>query len=229
MRFALLFLLISPLSSIYAKNRPSEAIGHYARGKIKDASELPNEGHGFVKILRPRNRGYGTDELISFIQEISFDFKVLFPTTERIQVGDIASKTGGQLARHKSHQNGLDADIVYMRKNHLEQKPDIKHRWVEYFVFRKKVTKNFDVKRNWELLKLVAQHPQVDRIFVDRVIKNKFCSYSRRKGEFKSYKEVLRKLRHEPYHKTHFHVRIKCPEGNNTCRDMRAIPAGSGC
>ena len=81
------------------------------------------ENENFIKVFRPRGHHYGTPRLISFIKETTSLWKKLDPSTERLQIGDLSAKSGGKIFRHVSHQNGLDADIVYLRKDKRETKP----------------------------------------------------------------------------------------------------------
>jgi penicillin-insensitive murein endopeptidase len=103
--------------------------------------------------------------------------------------------------------------------------------WEEEFVIRGKLSANFNAERNLMLFKhLFATHP-VERIFVDDVIKKKLCSYAKANKLFNDteIKETLRRLRVEKLHSTHFHLRLKCPEADYTCKAQSAVPAGTGC
>ena len=48
-----------------------QAHGFYSKGTLKDASNFELEGAGFIKILRPRDRGYATVDLIHVISTAS--------------------------------------------------------------------------------------------------------------------------------------------------------------
>jgi hypothetical protein len=69
------------------------------------------------------------------------------------------------------------ADSVYLRKNRGSQSPN-QPEWSEKFVRNQKITTNFDLVRNWKLLKYAVENYDVGRIFVDRVIKKSFCEYA---------------------------------------------------
>jgi penicillin-insensitive murein endopeptidase len=153
---------------------------------------------------------------------------------ERVQIGDMASERGGTLSMHSSHQNGLDADIAYLQTDQLERDPE---EWGERgfevdFVRNKHVTRNFDQKRNWFLLKEIVSRGTVSRIFVDPEIKRLFCERSSKLDPTTPENvriEVLRRLRPYPDHDDHFHLRIDCPASSKKCLNQAAPPPGSGC
>jgi len=135
---------------------------------------------------------------------------------------------------HSSHQNGLDADVAYLRMNRVERNPDLwgTKGFEESFVANGKVTKNFDLKRNWFLLREVVSNGNVSRIFVGPEIKRAFCNASTRidptlKAEYRT--EILRRLRPYPNHDDHFHLRVKCPPNNERCESQVEPPEGSSC
>ena len=71
---------------------------------------------------------------------------------------------------------------------------------------------------------MIAEIDQVEKIFVDNAIKKSLCHYAHKS---KSSLQFLRKLRPQKYHKTHFHIRLKCSADNRTCyRDTRRHPIG---
>ena len=78
-------------------------------------------------------------------------------------------------------------------------------------------------KIHGEILKIAASDVQVDRIFINPVIKRKLCTdYP---GE-----SWLAKLRPWYGHDGHFHVRLKCPQENSLCEPQAPIEiSGNGC
>lgn len=94
---------------------------------------------------------------------------------------------------------------------------------------RGEVTENFDTDANWKLIQLLVGTGRIDRIFIDKHIKKRFCSYAVERGMREEWSETLRKLRHWPNHQDHLHIRITCPEFSKDCKSIAAIPAGDGC
>lgn len=205
-----------------------QAVGFYARGSLKNQDQLPLSGDGFIKIMKNRNRAFATSDLVQLI-EWAAAIMVEYHSGERMQIGDMSKSGGKKVGGHKSHQNGLDADIIYFRKNHKEADPSLHNGFVENFVRKGKVTKNFDTDRNWELIKLLVGTERVSRIFVDKAIKRHLCKYARKKGELAQHAEALRRLRPYPHHDDHMHLRISCPTTSPRCVKQKEPPMGSGC
>lgn len=212
---------------------PPQAIGFYANGRLEKPYSVPLDGRGFIKIFRIRDRGYATDLLHWLLDESSALLKHLFPDSERMQIGDVSDANGGQLSRHASHQNGLDADVAYLRMNRREMEPEGFGGFDEIFVSSGKVTKNFDVVRNYHLFDILISTQMVGRIFVDAAIKTALCDYAKTfdpASEIaKRSTETLRRLRLEALHDDHFHLRAKCPRTSPDCQTQAEPPAGSGC
>jgi penicillin-insensitive murein endopeptidase len=77
--------------------------------------------------------------------------------------------------------------------------------------------------RQVALLKLVAEKPQVERIFVNPAIKKAICRDAR--GD----RAWLSKIRPMYGHNYHFHIRLSCPAGEESCRAQEPPPQGDGC
>ncbi|MEQ1878761.1 MAG: penicillin-insensitive murein endopeptidase [Bdellovibrionia bacterium] len=206
-----------------------QAIGFYSKGKMTGSNEMPMAGYGFLKIQRPRMRHYATFDLIYVIDHVSKIVRDAYPRGERLQIGDVANKNGGQCASHASHQNGLDADIVYFRRDNREMNPDVNATFDEDFVKDGKVTENFDLERNWALFTAFVRTGRVKRMFVDVAIKKAACAYAKSLGLDDEKIEILRRLRLEPLHDDHVHVRITCPNKSPNCQQQLEPPEGSGC
>ena len=69
-------------------------------------------------------RRWGTQKLVSTIDLIAIDYAERFPIGPRLVVGDLSRTRGGKLGGHDSHQNGLDVDIYYPRRDGLETSPE---------------------------------------------------------------------------------------------------------
>jgi len=222
--FCIFFLLIS--FSVLA----SEAVGFYSNGKLKNAVSIDDYSNSPIrKLYRSRGQLYGTHETMRAITGLANFMRSRFPTIEVTQIGDISRRTGRKIPRHKSHQNGLDSDLVYYRNNEKPQAEDFPE-WSELFVIDSKLSDNFHIKRNWEAMKYLVNNHDVGRIFVDGIIKKSLCDYAKQIGEFEQERETLRRLRIEnSVHMHHFHLRLKCPSGNLRCEAQIEPPLGSGC
>ncbi len=124
----------------------STAAGKPYGGRLIAGVKLPIEGVNFRTWdpirWRPGNRldrRYGTDRLIRTILRVARQYRAAHPAAARIVVGDLSRPRGGSFGGrygslrefgtrapsggHDSHQNGLDADIYYPRKDRAERAP----------------------------------------------------------------------------------------------------------
>ncbi len=81
--------------------------------------------------------------------------------------------------------------------------------------------------KNWtvaevEILAEAASFAEVDRIFVNPVIKKQLCSKHQNEG-------WLNKIRPWWGHAEHFHVRLKCPKNSTNCKMQPPLTDGDGC
>jgi murein endopeptidase len=108
----------------------SRAVGKPWDGRLVHGVQLPARGHGFVtwdavrKHLRNRGwRRWGTAPLVARIERVLAAYARRHPGARPVLVGDLSRTHGGDFGAqfgglgHVSHQNGLDADIYYPRKD----------------------------------------------------------------------------------------------------------------
>jgi penicillin-insensitive murein endopeptidase len=171
--------LISAQASIAAPSSEprGQVIGFYNKGRLKQSSRLGSQGKGFIHLFPARNRYYGSQGLVSLLENASAQIADAFPGGERLQIADLSEVRGGPVGQHVSHQNGLDVDLVYFRNNHTEQAPSTANDLLESFVIDGKISPNFDIPRNWQFIRLLVNAGRVNRIFMDPVIKDTFCKY----------------------------------------------------
>lgn len=226
MKLSVLILALTVASVSFA----SESIGYYSSGKLKDADSIVDRGVHIHKLFTQRGRFFAADVMMDTISDAADWVKNEYPDAEPLQVGDIANRTGGVLKEHGSHQNGLDADIVYLTKNKKLQATNAPF-WQEEFVIKGVVTANLDIERSLNLFRYLIMNQPVERIFVDAAIKKAFCTYAKKNNltADPEYKETLRRLRVEALHTNHFHMRLYCPKTDTACKSQAAVPAGTGC
>ncbi|MFT6604571.1 MAG: murein endopeptidase, partial [Bacteriovoracaceae bacterium] len=106
-------LIVSILGLVISFNLfASEAIGFYSKGKIENSVSIDDYSESHVrKLYRNRGQLYGTTETMLALTSLADHMKANFPTVEVTQIGDISSRNGRKIRRHKSHQNGLDSDV----------------------------------------------------------------------------------------------------------------------
>jgi hypothetical protein len=116
--------------------RRSRALGRPERGRLVGAVELPAAGTHFVTVdpvtrTSPNRawRRHGTDRLVEVLLRVAEEHAAAHPGGPRLVVGDLSRPRGGKFGReyggdgHRSHQNGLDADVYYPRRDRRERIP----------------------------------------------------------------------------------------------------------
>jgi len=118
-------------------SRASRALGTPNAGALVAGVKLPPEGRHFFTwdpeqraVRSPRWRRYATARLIRSLLRVVSDFARAHPKAARVMVGDLSRPQGGDFGAahsprmpHVSHQNGLDADIYYPRRDLRETAP----------------------------------------------------------------------------------------------------------
>ena len=94
---------------------PTQSIGFYTAGCLQGAQALPLDGPGYEAIRISRNRYWGQPVTLDFIKTLSE--KVRAAGQAPLYIGDIGQPRGGPApSGHASHQTGLDADIWFERQ-----------------------------------------------------------------------------------------------------------------
>jgi len=221
----IIFLFYTP--NTLGENDYSQSIGFYSAGCIKNPDILPSDGPGFQVIRLSRKRYYGHPDLTGFIKYLGKVVSENYQST--LLIGDTSQLNGGpMLPEHSSHQIGLDVDIFYtLNPIESNKTPSINKREEINpmpIIFPGELTVDSTKwkTKTGEVIKISALHGNVDRIFVNPVIKRKLC------GTYKS-EGWLRKIRPWWGHDSHFHVRLKCPASSPLCKSQKSLPQGSGC
>jgi hypothetical protein len=116
--------------------RTSKAVGKPFSGRLRDSVQLPAEGRDFVTWDGPKRRSpsrgwrrFGTDRVIRVVLKVAAEYRAANPDAPRMVVGDLSRPNGGPFVPrygglgHRSHQNGLDVDVFYPRRDRLERPP----------------------------------------------------------------------------------------------------------
>ncbi len=116
--------------------RRSRALGRPDRGRLAGGVELPAAGTHFVTVDPVTGTGpnrawrrHGTDRLVEVLLRVAGEHAAAHPDAPRLVVGDLSRPRGGKFGKeyggdgHRSHQNGLDADVYYPRRDGRERIP----------------------------------------------------------------------------------------------------------
>jgi hypothetical protein len=110
--------------------RDSQAVGVPHAGRLVDGVRLPVEGPGWVTWdpVRDRtpnraNRLYGTEVLVRMVVDVIAQYRAAHPEASPVVVGDLSYRGGGEIDEHASHENGLDVDVYYPRRDGQPRPP----------------------------------------------------------------------------------------------------------
>jgi murein endopeptidase len=100
------------------------SIGLQYAGSLAGGTQLPVEGPDWVT-WNPAtdsspnlpNRLYGHERTIHAVIAVLGAYRAAHPDAPRVVVGDISFRHGGRMDQHVSHQNGLDVDVYYPRRD----------------------------------------------------------------------------------------------------------------
>jgi murein endopeptidase len=107
----------------------SKALGKpFFKGRLVGGVQLPELGEDFFtwdpvynRIPNRPWRRWGTDRLVRVLLTVIADYRASVSSAQRVGIMDLSRPHGGPFGRnygglgHASHQNGLDADVLYPR------------------------------------------------------------------------------------------------------------------
>lgn len=198
-------------------------------GSLENGTALPDRAPG-LKRLSPAQQTYGTGFMISLLQNASAEIFRRYPNLT-IYVGSISQQKGGYFnPPHKSHQNGLDADILYLGLKS----------YVSVVNPKGEVTDKLLLQENWDYWQLLMGQRYTENgkvqsivamILVDAAIKTKYCAWAAEKKilNLPETRLLLRTLRPTAGHDDHFHVRLRCSPYHKQCTGTYAPPMDTGC
>jgi penicillin-insensitive murein endopeptidase len=183
---------------------PPRVIGSPANGCIAGAVSMPTEGEGYQAIRLSRSRHFAHPETVDYVRDLGR--RAASQGLGLLQIGDLGQARGGPMPwGHASHQNGLDVDVWF--ELDVPSLPVPAREGLELASMVDREAKRVDPARfsarQIELLRLAAQDPRVNRIFVAPPIKLALCE---RVG---TDREWLRLVRPWFGHEAHFHVRLR--------------------
>jgi murein endopeptidase len=127
-------------ANVATRTRPSvrsRALGLPWDGRLVAGVQLPAAGATFftwdpIRERAPNRawRRWGTGRLVSTVLLVLGEFAAAHPGAPRIGIGDLSRPRGGDFGPrygapgHRSHQNGLDADVYYPRRDGRERAPE---------------------------------------------------------------------------------------------------------
>jgi LysM repeat protein len=198
----------------------SQAVGRPNSGRLVNGEQLA-AGPGYYR--RRPHLAWGTNETIINLTQAIVKVRAAIRGLHNIAVGDLSAKKGGRLPPHKSHQTGRDVDIGFWFTNQPKGGPQ---------GFISGIKHPLHVSANWAFIEALAgktsKASKVEYIFLDYRIQARLYRYAKRRGvpkkrldwlfQFPRGRRAMRGvIRHAKGHDDHFHIRFKCPPGDNHC------------
>jgi len=179
---------------------------------------LPRDGDGY-KVICYDGLHYGSPRLVGAIERAAANVARLRPGGTPLPVCDLSAPDGGRLARHRSHQSGRDADLLFYSLT-TDGRP-----WQVQFTrfgsdgLSEVSPGNFvrlDVEREWLLVRSLVTDPEasVQWMFVAHPIEALLIEYARARGEDPAVVWRAENVMMEPWdslpHDDHVHLRLAC-------------------
>ncbi len=199
------------------------SVGLPYHGLLTASVELPQSGPGYQWLV-PGGHHHGTQPLVSVIQEAARRVAEDRPGGEPLLVGDLSSRSGGQIPHHRSHRSGRDADLLLYTTT-LTGHPVPTPGWIHFGPDGLGKAPSgpwagrylrLDVERQWALTRALLQAPQANVLwlFVSRPIEALLTEYAISAGEDPELvwqaETVMLQPKHALPHDDHFHLRIAC-------------------
>jgi murein endopeptidase len=115
----------------------SVAVGLPWHGRLRNGVQLPEAGEDWrswdeIRKVTPNRPGrrWATARLIRVLETVAREFGASNPDAPALLISDLSRPRGGRFGRaygglgHASHQNGLDADVMYPRKDGVLEAPE---------------------------------------------------------------------------------------------------------
>lgn len=226
----------------------SVSVGTFTHGVLRHGARLPDKGEGYVipPLWAVRNTNYGTDEMVAAIAHAARRVRREYPGS-LLGIGDLSQKGGGDSVLHRSHEAGRDADLIYyavddnnkpvppadsmpryLRGDFHAHDPGPQDHGVVYGPFS---PRNFDVRRNWALVRALLEEPRIEiqYLFIHEELKRQLLQYARDLDEDPGLLDRAEALLHQPGdslpHDDHLHVRIFCSQDDRPygCADRGPV------
>lgn len=195
----------------------------YSGAIAEQGTLLPLKGDGFKRISAD-HKAYTSGFLAGLLKEGAKQFVKKYPECEGLTIRNLSQPYGGVLkfdnfdncskrkgkekCQHKSHQNGLDADIAYLPLTKLES-----------VLTKNKLNSKFNYTCNYEFLKYLNGIKLPDgknaiySVFVHTTVKRSLCLWTKeQKIASKENTDIFKMLfATSDAHYDHMHIRLRCP------------------
>jgi len=184
--------------------------GSFRGGALVGGARVPDEGLDHYLLFPPRCGGaavaqanaWGHPDVVATVLDVVREVRRAVPGAQRLPVGELSGPAGGKIPHHLSHQNGLDVDIFFGRRNATPPggaataapTPLDTARELPRCAFgpsyekrdpatgRFAVTPDFDRELAWRTAERFAARPEVQVIFVGGLLKEELGRWARERG-----------------------------------------------
>jgi penicillin-insensitive murein DD-endopeptidase len=213
------------------------SVGAPSRGLLRGGVELSEYGPGYERFRHQRRSHYGTPALVN---AISYAAAMSWPGPEAppLLVGDLSARGGGQIAGHRSHRSGRDADLLFffttpggvpvrspgfLRVGADGIAPPARAPGSRYY--------RLDVARTWSFARalITCPHAEVVWLFVSEPVEALLLAHARALGEDPALLARAESVMQQPSdgapHDDHFHLRVACSPDDATAGCVDGGPA----
>ena len=205
-----------------SKPRPCQSHGRHDSGFLRAPTLFPTGLREIIKQVKPANYNpyWGNQNLVDALIKSASEVNEKYPSARPFEILQISSQSGGRSRVSQSHQNGLDADIIWPGNTLGDMA-----RQKENNNMTQLKTKEYD--RTFDFMKslVCAERSHIGLILVDQSIKVNLCRYAKAKypEQVKNpnsceYK-TLYALMHWNGHHDHMHIRSACPRYSRCAPD----------
>jgi penicillin-insensitive murein DD-endopeptidase len=189
-------------------------------GVLTGGAKLAQQGPGFRRFRKDDIR-WGNPRLVRAIERAAAAVVAARPDSPPLIVADLSAEPGGQIARHRSHRTGRDADLLFYVVA-PDGRPIVNtgfHRFGKDGIAAVDDDRTFvriDVDRTWLLVKSLVSddEAQIQWLFVARWLEAMLVEHALARGEADEIVARAQKVLHQPSdsfaHDDHIHARIAC-------------------
>lgn len=202
-----------------------QSVGSPSKGSLIGGVRMPYDGAGY-KINRERDKIWATPETIKHVKKCMAKYRQRFPLKGKnhgptITIGDLSLENGGPAPPHVSHQSGRDVDIGYITIP--PQTPGLFDREAD--------GSNLDKEKQWFVVKCFLDNKDTQMIIMDwsvfyalesyikQLVKNKKTKLDKKYLGYFTNPTNKTRIIGDNEHKTHMHVRFRCPKNDRRCID----------
>ncbi|MEM6292036.1 MAG: penicillin-insensitive murein endopeptidase [Myxococcota bacterium] len=184
------------------KPTEGESIGRPNRGRLEHAARLPPGPY----IIRFDWQCFGSALAVWNIQRAIGGFRAETGFDRDIFVGALSRRSGRRLPPHRSHQSGRDVDVRLPAMPHATG-------------FKLSPTE-VDWHATWALVDAFVRTDDVAVIFLERKLRTRLRYAGIVMGASdERLDRVMGHVRHSPGHTAHIHIRFRCDEHEERCKD----------